>query len=84
MEIILGGIGVFMAGALIGFGIATIYSSNQILTLWDEKKRLNRELLEARAANQNWQEKVDGLGNATIEITVSDPTIGEQVKFGGF
>ncbi len=84
MEIILGGIGVFMAGALIGFGIATIYSSNQILTLWDEKKRLNRELIEALAENQNLQEKVNGLGNATIEINVSDPTIGEQVKFGGF
>ena len=82
MEIILGGIGVFMAGALIGFGIATIYSSNQILTLWDEKKRLNRELIEALAENQNLQEKVNGFGRTTIEI--SDPTIGERVKFGGF
>lgn len=82
MEIILGGIAVFMAGALIGFGIATIYSSNQILTLWDEKKRLNRELIEALAENQNLQEKVNGFPKTTIEI--SDPTIGEQVKFGGF
>ena len=81
MEIILGGIGVFMAGALIGFGIATIYSSNQIITLWDEKKRLNRELIEALAENQNLQEKVNGF-RPTIEI--SDPTVGEQVKFGGF
>ena len=81
MEIILGGIGVFMAGALIGFGIATIYSSNQILTLWDEKKRLNRELIEALAENQNLQEKVNGF-RPTIEI--SDPKVGEQVKFGGF
>ena len=82
MEIILGGIGVFMAGALIGFGIATIYSSNQIITLWDEKKRLNRELIEALAENQNLQEKVNGFPTKTIEI--SDSTIGEQVKFGGF
>lgn len=82
MEIILGGIGIFMAGALIGFGIATIYSSNQIITLWDEKKRLNRELIEALAENQNLQEKVNGFPTKTIEI--SDPTVGKQVKFGGF
>lgn len=79
MEIILGGIGVFMAGALIGFGIATIYSSNQILTLWDEKKRLNRELIEALAENQNLQEKVNGFGKTTIVI--SDDTIGKNVDF---
>ena len=82
MEIILGGIGVFMAGALIGFGIATIYSSNQILTLWDEKKRLNRELIEALAENQNLQKKVNGFPAKTIEI--SDSTGGQNVKFGGF
>lgn len=79
MEIILGGIGVFMAGALIGFGIATIYSSNQILTLWDEKKRLNRELIEVLAENQNLQEKVNGFGKTTIVI--SDDTIGKNVDF---
>ena len=82
MEIILGGIGIFMAGALIGFGIATIYSSNQIITLWDEKKRLNRELIEALAENQNLQEKVNGFPTKTIEI--SDPAVGQNVKFGGF
>ena len=79
MEIILGGIGIFMAGALIGFGIATIYSSNQILTLWDEKKRLNRELIEVLAENQNLQEKVNGFGKTTIVI--SDDTIGKNVDF---
>lgn len=82
MEIVLGGIGIFLAGALIGFGIATIYSSNQILTLWDEKKKLNRELIEVMAEKQNLQELVDSSHPKTIEI--SDPTVGQNVKFGGF
>lgn len=82
MEIVLGGIGIFLAGALVGFGIATIYSSNQILTLWDEKKKLNRELIEVMAEKQNLQELVDSSSSKTIEI--SDPTVGQNVKFGGF
>ena len=82
MEIVLGGIAIFLAGALVGFGIATIYSSNQILTLWDEKKRLNRELVEVMAEKQNLQELVDKSRPKTIEI--SDPTVGKNVKFGGF
>lgn len=82
MEIVLGGIGIFLAGALVGFGIATIYSSNQILTLWDEKKKLNRELIEVMAEKQNLQELVDSSCPKTIEIT--DPTVGQNVKFGGF
>lgn len=82
MEIVLGGIGIFLAGALIGFGIATIYSSNQILTLWDEKKKLNRELIEVMAEKQNLQELVNSSRPKTIEI--SDPTVGQNVKFGGF
>lgn len=81
MEIVLGGIGIFLAGALVGFGIATIYSSNQILTLWDEKK-LNRELIEVMAEKQNLQDLVDRSCPKTIEIT--DPTVGQNVKFGGF
>ena len=82
MEIVLGGIAIFLAGSLVGFGIATIYSSNQILTLWDEKKRLNRELVEVMAEKQNLQELVDSSRPKTIEI--SDPTVGQNVKFGGF
>lgn len=82
MEIVLGGIAIFLAGSLVGFGIATIYSSNQILTLWDEKKRLNRELVEVMAEKQNLQELVDKSRLKTIEI--SDPTVGQNVKFGGF
>ena len=82
MEIVLGGIAIFLAGSLVGFGIATIYSSNQILTLWDEKKRLNRELVEVMAEKQNLQELVDKSRLKTIEI--SDPTVGKNVKFGGF
>ena len=82
MEIIIGGIGIFLTGALLGFGMATIYSSNQILTLWDEKKRLNRELIEALAEKQNLEEKVNGIQPVTVEI--SDPTVGESVNFGGF
>ena len=82
MELILICAAVFLAGALIGFGIATIYSSNQILTLWDEKKRLNRELVEVMAEKQNLQELVDKSRPKTIEI--SDPTVGKNVKFGGF
>lgn len=82
MEIIIGGIGIFLAGALLGFGMATIYSSNQILTLWDEKKRLNRELIEALAEKQNLEEKVNGIQPVTVEI--SDTTVGESVNFGGF
>ena len=82
MEIVLGGIAIFLAGSLVGFGIATIYSSNQILTLWDEKKRLNRELVEVMAEKQNLQELVDSSRPKTIEI--SDPTVGSNVKFGGF
>ena len=82
MEIVLGGIAIFLAGSLVGFGIATIYSSNQILVLWDEKKRLNRELIEVMAEKQNLQELVDNFCPKTIEI--SDPTVGSNVKFGGF
>ena len=51
-------------------------------TLWDEKKRLNRELVEVMAEKQNLQELVDRSCPKTIEI--SDPTVGKNVKFGGF
>ena len=79
MEIIIGGIGIFLAGALLGFGIATIYSSNQILTLWDEKKRLNRELIEALAEKQSLEEIVEG--NKVQCINISDPTVGKEVDY---
>ena len=79
MEIIIGGIGIFLAGALLGFGIATIYSSNQILTLWDEKKRLNRELIEVMAKKQSLEEIVEG--NKVQYINISDPTVGKEVDY---
>lgn len=79
MEIIIGGIGIFLAGALLGFGMATIYSSNQILTLWDEKKRLNRELIEVMAEKQSLEEIVEG--NKVQYINISDPTVGKEVDY---
>ena len=79
MEIIIGGIGIFLAGALLGFGMATIYSSNQILTFWDEKKRLNRELIEALAEKQSLEEIVEG--NKVQCINISDPTVGKEVDY---
>ena len=82
MELVLIVIATFLAGALLGFGIATIYSSNQILTLWDEKKKLNRELIDVMAEKQSLEEVVKNFKPTTIEI--SDPTVGSNVKFGGF
>lgn len=82
MELILICAAVFLAGALIGFGIATIYSSNQILTLWDEKTSLMKELAQTRAEKQSLEEVVNNFKPVTVEI--SDPTVGSTVKFGGF
>ena len=82
MEMILIIAAVFMAGALVGFGLATIYSSNQVITLWDEKKKLNRELIDVMAEKQSLEEVVKNFKPTTIEI--SDPTVGNTVKFGGF
>ena len=82
MELILICAAVFLAGALIGFGIATIYSSNQILTLWDEKTSLMKELAQTRAEKQSLEEEVNNFKPVTVEI--SDPTVGSTVKFGGF
>lgn len=79
MEIIIGGIGIFLAGALLGFGLATIYSSNQILTLWDEKKRLNRELIEALAEKQSLEKIVEG--SKVQYISISDSTVGKEVDY---
>ena len=79
MELVLIVIATFLAGALLGFGIATIYSSNQILTLWDEKKRLNRELIEAQAEKQSLEEIVEG--KKVQYINISDPTVGKEVDY---
>ena len=75
--------GVFLAGALIGFGIATIYSSNQILTLWDEKTSLMKELAETRAQKATLQDTVNKMAKPAV-IEISDSTVGDGVKFGGF
>lgn len=73
---------VFLAGALIGFGVATIYTSAHMIRLYDEKHDLARKVKELEEADRKAKEAAERLKIPTIEI--SDPTVGEHVNFGGF
>lgn len=70
---------VFLAGALIGFGIATIYSSANIIRLYDEKHDLAIKVAELEEADRKAKEAAERLKVPTIEI--SDSTVADGVDF---
>lgn len=80
MELILICIAVFLAGALIGFGIATIYSSANTIRLYDERNDLLKELAETRAEKQALEETIKNL-TPPLQINIADDTVAKDVDF---
>ena len=80
MELVLICVAVFLAGALVGFGIATIYSSAHMIRLYDDRRELMKELAETRAQKESLEEKVNG----RVVINITDDTVADGVEFGGF
>ena len=82
MELVLICIAVFLAGALVGFGIATIYTSAHTIRLYDEKRDLARKVAELEEADRKAKEAALKLPRIQPEvIEISDPTAGEGVDF---
>ena len=69
----------FLTGALVGFGVATIYSSAHTLRLYDEKRELTKELAEVRAQKLALEEVIKGGPSVQVEIT--DQTVGDKVDY---
>ena len=80
MELVLICVAVFLAGALVGFGIATIYSSAHMIRLYDDRRELMKELADTRAQKEALEEKVNG----RVVINITDDTVADGVEFGGF
>jgi len=78
-EIILGAVAVFLAGALGGFGLATIYSSTQLLRLYDENDDLTKKVAELEEADRKAKAAALALKVPTIEI--SDTTVADGVDY---
>lgn len=79
IELILGAAAVFLAGALVGFGIATIYTSAHMLQLYDEKRELTEKVEELEEADRKAKAAAMRLKIPTIEI--SDDTVADGVDF---
>lgn len=83
MELILICAAVFLTGALVGFGVATIYTSANTIRLYDERRDLMKELADTRAQKQALEEKVNGK-KPPISIVISDDSVGRDVGFENF
>lgn len=70
---------VFLAGALVGFGVATIYTSAHMIRLYDEKHDLARKVAEPEEADRKAKASALALKVPTIEI--SDSTVADGVDF---
>lgn len=83
MELILICVAVFLAGALVGFGVATIYTSANTIRLYDERRDLMRELADTRAQKQALEDVVNGY-KPPVSILITDETVGKDVGFENF
>ena len=83
MELVLICIAVFLSGALVGFGIATIYSSANTIRLYDDRRELMKELAKTRAEKATLEEIVNGK-TPTVALYISDDTVAKDVDFGNF
>lgn len=83
MELVLICIAVFLSGALVGFGIATIYTSANTIRLYDDRRALMKELADTRAQKEALEEIVNGK-NPTVALYIADDSVAKGVDFGNF
>lgn len=83
MELVLICIAVFLSGALVGFGIATIYTSANTIRLYDDKRELMKELADTRAQKEALEEIING-NKPPVAVLIADNSVAKGVDFGDF
>ena len=85
MELVLICIAVFLSGALVGFGIATIYTSANTIRLYDDKRELMKELADTRAQKEALEEIINGnTPKPPVAVLIADNNVAKGVDFGDF
>ena len=85
MELVLICSAVFLSGALVGFGIATIYTSANTIRLHDDKRELMKELADTRAQKAALEEIINGnTPKQPDAVLIADNSVAKDVDFGKF
>lgn len=69
---------ILLIGSMLGFGLGFLFACYGAIGIIREKNQLKDELEKVTAERDELKKK------SVVKVEIHDPTVGQNVKFGGF